>query len=128
MPKIGRNDPCPCGSGKKYKKCCQNQSISGVEPRYIAVEEPLDLESNRILSLIRQNQFEEAEQAALKFIINYPDVNDGFDRLGMLYEKQGKKTLAIDMYQKALDFTLGKDGYDEEGRDYYRDKIDLLRK
>jgi uncharacterized protein YecA (UPF0149 family) len=20
----GRNDPCPCGSGKKYKKCCQN--------------------------------------------------------------------------------------------------------
>lgn len=23
--KIGRNDPCPCGSGKKYKKCCLNQ-------------------------------------------------------------------------------------------------------
>lgn len=22
--KIGRNDPCPCGSGKKYKKCCGN--------------------------------------------------------------------------------------------------------
>lgn len=21
-PKIGRNDPCPCGSGKKYKHCC----------------------------------------------------------------------------------------------------------
>jgi len=21
-PKIGRNAPCPCGSGKKYKKCC----------------------------------------------------------------------------------------------------------
>ncbi|MDC0274063.1 SEC-C metal-binding domain-containing protein [Planctomycetaceae bacterium] len=21
-PKIGRNDPCRCGSGKKYKKCC----------------------------------------------------------------------------------------------------------
>ncbi|MBX3343930.1 MAG: SEC-C domain-containing protein [Nitrospira sp.] len=20
--KIGRNDPCPCGSGSKYKKCC----------------------------------------------------------------------------------------------------------
>ncbi len=23
-PKIGRNEPCPCGSGKKYKKCCLN--------------------------------------------------------------------------------------------------------
>ena len=22
MPKIRRNAPCPCGSGKKYKKCC----------------------------------------------------------------------------------------------------------
>ena len=22
-PKLGRNDPCPCGSGKKYKKCCE---------------------------------------------------------------------------------------------------------
>jgi preprotein translocase subunit SecA len=21
VPKVGRNDPCPCGSGKKYKKC-----------------------------------------------------------------------------------------------------------
>jgi hypothetical protein len=24
--KIGRNDPCPCGSGKKYKKCCLNKN------------------------------------------------------------------------------------------------------
>ena len=26
--KIGRNDPCPCGSGKKYKKCCLGKDIS----------------------------------------------------------------------------------------------------
>lgn len=24
-PRIGRNDPCPCGSGKKYKKCCEGK-------------------------------------------------------------------------------------------------------
>ena len=31
-PKVGRNDPCPCGSGKKFKKCClkkQNGSSLG---------------------------------------------------------------------------------------------------
>ena len=34
---IGRNDPCPCGSGKKYKKCCMNSTsvtlnaITGIE-------------------------------------------------------------------------------------------------
>jgi len=27
-PKIGRNDPCPCGSGKKYKRCCLNKTTS----------------------------------------------------------------------------------------------------
>jgi hypothetical protein len=27
--KIGRNDPCPCGSGKKFKKCCLNRSRQG---------------------------------------------------------------------------------------------------
>ena len=27
--KIGRNDPCPCGSGKKYKACCMRQESAG---------------------------------------------------------------------------------------------------
>ena len=31
-PKIGRNDPCPCGSGKKFKNCCMN---SGKYDKYI---------------------------------------------------------------------------------------------
>lgn len=30
MSKIGRNDPCPCGSGKKYKKCCINKDVENV--------------------------------------------------------------------------------------------------
>ena len=25
--KIGRNDPCPCGSGKKYKQCCMKKQL-----------------------------------------------------------------------------------------------------
>lgn len=30
--KIGRNDPCPCGSGKKYKKCCKSlKTLLGVD-------------------------------------------------------------------------------------------------
>jgi uncharacterized protein len=27
-PKVGRNDPCPCGSGKKYKKCCGGAKLN----------------------------------------------------------------------------------------------------
>src|SRR5260370_27762800 len=26
--KIGRNDPCPCGSGKKYKRCCMEREAT----------------------------------------------------------------------------------------------------
>lgn len=36
MSKIGRNEPCPCGSGKKYKKCClplqQKAGVSVAQP------------------------------------------------------------------------------------------------
>ena len=28
-PKVGRNDPCPCGSGRKYKKCCGRSAAGG---------------------------------------------------------------------------------------------------
>jgi uncharacterized protein YecA (UPF0149 family) len=27
-PKIGRNDPCPCKSGKKYKRCCLEKDLN----------------------------------------------------------------------------------------------------
>jgi hypothetical protein len=29
MKKFGRNEPCPCGSGKKFKKCCEETLIKG---------------------------------------------------------------------------------------------------
>lgn len=28
---VGRNDPCPCGSGKKYKKCCESKEAISIE-------------------------------------------------------------------------------------------------
>lgn len=31
-PKVGRNEPCPCGSGKKYKKCCLGRTLAVAPP------------------------------------------------------------------------------------------------
>ena len=31
--KVGRNDPCTCGSGKKYKSCCMLKDAAGKKPR-----------------------------------------------------------------------------------------------
>jgi hypothetical protein len=41
MTVIGRNDPCPCGSGKKYKKCCltENKVVSTEEFHYQRLSE-----------------------------------------------------------------------------------------
>jgi len=40
--KIGRNDPCPCGSGLKYKKCCLNKTgASNPGSDYIATVHPV---------------------------------------------------------------------------------------
>jgi hypothetical protein len=50
--KVGRNDPCPCGSGKKYKQCClakekATPGISGLKKKFTAKllsqPKPIDL-------------------------------------------------------------------------------------
>jgi hypothetical protein len=33
-PKVGRNAPCPCGSGKKFKHCCANSNAQYPKTRY----------------------------------------------------------------------------------------------
>lgn len=42
MKKVGRNDPCPCGSGKKFKKCCESKMLGG---RFMATK----IESTEVL-------------------------------------------------------------------------------
>jgi len=46
--KIGRNDPCPCGSGKKYKKCCIDKVSVPNPPDVSLPENPLEAPANMI--------------------------------------------------------------------------------
>ncbi|MDD3883755.1 MAG: SEC-C metal-binding domain-containing protein [Gallionella sp.] len=50
--KPGRNDPCPCGSGKKYKHCCSNlsQASTSAQP---ASQAPTTNEQNHLLPCTR---------------------------------------------------------------------------
>lgn len=62
--KIGANEPCPCGSGKKYKRCCRDKTVNiwtlwRNNATQIAQEEGLD------------NQLVEIFYTLLKFISNY---------------------------------------------------------
>jgi hypothetical protein len=61
--KIGRNDPCPCGSGKKYKKCC----LLKVEPDKISPEsifgDSASMRMQILLSKTDHSDFEKAYKA-----------------------------------------------------------------
>jgi hypothetical protein len=53
-PKVGRNDPCPCGSGKKFKKCCEGKTAAAVasgEPAAVYTRAPAALTPERVNDL-----------------------------------------------------------------------------
>ncbi len=54
MPKTGRNEPCPCGSGKKYKRCCLPKD-QAAEQLALAAKQPerAATAANRMASLQR---------------------------------------------------------------------------
>jgi SEC-C motif len=42
MAKLGRNDPCPCGSGNKYKKCCLAKEEAVAREQLVKAQAPRD--------------------------------------------------------------------------------------
>ena len=67
MPRTGRNDPCPCGSGKKYKHCCLDKDRAAELAPAIAQRVALQAQQANHLALRQDYQEELLEsQAALK--------------------------------------------------------------
>src|SRR5271157_1044572 len=50
--KVGRNDPCPCGSGKKYKHCCQGKDAHGFSPAAAPGSPPSPAIGQRLQALL----------------------------------------------------------------------------
>jgi tetratricopeptide (TPR) repeat protein len=86
--KPGRNDPCPCGSGKKYKRCC------GLEP---VAAPPVDIVTSReigaLVALIEQDRLGEAEHRARASLSRHPNVGMLWKILGVTLMRQGKDAL-----------------------------------
>ena len=150
MAKPGRNDRCPCGSGKKYKACCltkdeaaerqvlakaqvarderaaeKRQSLSDVREAMLAkpagaedldddADELMDA-SNAVVDLVHAGKLAEAEIAARDLLVRYPEVPDGWDRLGMVHEKRGENRQAADCYRKVIAFLDQNPDYSDPG-------------
>ena len=59
--------------------------------------------SNAVVDMIQAGNLDAAEQAAHDLLARFPDVHDGYDRLGMVCEARGDHRQAADYYRKAID-------------------------
>jgi tetratricopeptide (TPR) repeat protein len=151
MPKSARNDPCPCGSGLKYKRCCLDKDQAGAHAS-LAVQQAeraarqaqrraeiadfvaaingadeLDAASNGVVDLIHAGRLDEAEQAACDLLVRYPEVPDGHDRLGMVYEARAQNHEAAQCYRRVVDFMRAHPGdFDPESETFFLERIAKL--
>jgi tetratricopeptide (TPR) repeat protein len=56
--------------------------------------------SNAAVDLVRAGKLDEAEQAARDLLVRFPEVHDGYDRLGMVYEARGDNMQAAHYYRQ----------------------------
>ena len=158
MANIGRNDPCRCGSGKKYKRCCLDKDeaagrevlASRVTPPIVSLgqrspemladmrqalaagsaddeEDELTAASNAAVDLVKAGKLDEAEKAARDLLERFPEVHDGYDRLGMVYEARGDKKQAAYYYRKVIEFIREHaDNYDPEFEAVFQELVTEL--
>jgi len=114
MATVGRNHPCPCGSGKKYKHCCLARDEAAAtatreQPRrddppaprggwrpVVDDGERLDKMSNAAIDLIHAGRLDEAEQLCRRLLEDFPDLPDGHMRLGQLFRVRGEPKKAAE--------------------------------
>jgi tetratricopeptide (TPR) repeat protein len=144
MAKTGRNQPCRCGSGKKYKHCCLAKDD---EARHAAYAAPatderhdrlhhmfcpncyakLATDSNAVVGLVDAGRFHEAERAARQLLKDFPGAYDGYARLGLVFETRGDDAQAADCYRKVIDMArLDPDLYPSGFVAGYQARIDQL--
>jgi tetratricopeptide (TPR) repeat protein len=144
MAQLGRNDPCPCGSGKKYKRCCLEKDEAAASVKAEAAREAarararavfdaladdgdLDGASNAVVDLVRAGKLDEAEAAARDLLVRFPEVHDGYDRLGMVYEARGDRKQAAIHYRKVVEFAQQHpDDYDPQFAENFQNLADRL--
>jgi tetratricopeptide (TPR) repeat protein len=144
MAKIGRNDLCPCNSGKKYKKCCMagdEAAARAAQPATVPARRPslasyvqehgeldeLTQASNAVVDMVQAGNLDAAEQAAHDLLARFPNVHDGYDRLGMVCEARGDYRQAANYYRKAINVIRNHpDNYDREFEAVFQRLVDRL--
>lgn len=132
---VGRNDPCICGSGKKYKKCCLGKPDGAIgngtndsHSSHHAFESDIDSLSNETIDLIEGKEFAKAEKNCERLVKEFPDCVDGHEMYGDLFSAKGETAKAIESYEKAIRFMKTHSGFEEDGIARLKEKMGELKK
>ncbi len=101
MKKPSRNDPCSCGSGKKYKQCCQaRDEVKTVRPR------PPDSSTSQALKAalehLQAGRLPQAEAHYQQVLQAEPEHPDALSWLGVIAHQVGKHEIAVELISKAI--------------------------
>ena len=99
-----RNDPCPCGSGKKYKKCCEAKSGEDTTVRKSPLKglAPTPDECNGLVAMFNAGRYQELENWTRLLLERCPKSGFSWKVLGVTLQAQGKDALTA--LQKAAEF------------------------
>ncbi len=110
MSKFSRNDPCPCGSGKKYKKCClalDSATRQRVHPNPLAKElrfiPELEEQLDQILQRLEAGAGRAVEAELTTLLLEYPDYHTVHYAMGVFHGmvlKDGES--AIPYFERAV--------------------------
>ena len=104
--KPGRNDPCFCGSGKKYKKCCDGRVEAHAETATrnnpVRGDMPTSVEIDLLIALFNAGRYAQLESSSRLLIEQYPDSGFAWKALGISLQAQGKD--AVPASRKATEF------------------------
>ena len=99
---IGRNDPCHCGSGKKFKQCCQNKEVINNEVARNTLRESVPELFKKALKLEIAHEFQQAIELYKEILEIAPKHVDSLNNLGVMYYKTDKLELAKSVLYKAV--------------------------
>lgn len=110
MPQPRRNDPCPCGSGKKYKQCClpaHEASAHEEKMQHQAALTSLPSLISEGIGAYRQGQLETARQLFQQVLDISPSDPDALHLMGVICRDTGASEQAIQLINRAIDVLPG---------------------
>ncbi len=131
--KINRNSPCPCGSGKKYKKCClpkyekaikQTREDSAIKNE----QDKAEMERQEIISkafaLIREGDYKKAVFVATTSITGYKSDDRFFDIMFFAYLGLRDYKSAIKLTEERFDVAVQEKSFFIENNCHRNQKVD----